>query len=54
MQAPYSTTARQGRGNSPLVDELAAIYEALDHSKLMKRLWSYRWTGSRCIVCWPS
>ena len=47
MQAPYSTTARQGRGNSPLVGELAAIYEALDDSRLMKRLWSYRWTGRR-------
>jgi len=47
VQALYSTTARQGRGNSPLVDELAAIYEALDDSKLMKRLWSYRWTGRR-------
>jgi transposase len=47
MQATYCSTARQGRGNSPLVDELSAIYEALDDSKLMKRLWSYRWTGRR-------
>lgn len=47
MQAPYSTTPRQDRGNSPLIDELTTIYEALDDSKLMKRLWSYRWTGRR-------
>ncbi|MGB6838607.1 MAG: transposase [Dehalococcoidia bacterium] len=24
---------------------MAAIYDALEDSKLMKRLWSYRWTG---------
>lgn len=47
MQAPYFTTARQRQGQSPLVHELAMIYDALPDAKLIKRLWSYRWTGRR-------
>lgn len=47
MQASHYITARQRRGSSPLVDELTAIYEALPDAKLIRRLWSYRWTGRR-------
>ena len=30
MQALYSTTARQGRGKSPLLGELERVYDVLD------------------------
>lgn len=42
-----STTARRGCDNSPLVDELAALFGSIDDSKLIARLWQYRWTGRR-------
>ncbi len=46
MPASNFTMARQRHG-SPLVEELTRLYEALDDSRLMKRLWQYRWTGRR-------
>ena len=45
MQALYSTTARQGRGKSPLLNELQRVYEVLDDAALIERLKQYRWTG---------
>lgn len=47
MQAFYSNTAQQRRDTSPLVDELSALFDSIDDSKLMTRLWQYRWTGRR-------
>lgn len=47
MQASYFTTAQQRRDDSPLTAELTAIFDSIDDSRLMRRLWSYRWTGRR-------
>ena len=36
MQAPNHTTARQGRGKSPLLDELQRVYDVLDDAALIE------------------
>lgn len=40
-------TAQQRRDESPLTSELTAIFDSIDDSRLMRKMWSYRWTGRR-------
>lgn len=40
-------TTRERRDTSPLDAELTAIFNSIDDSRLMRKLWSYRWTGRR-------
>lgn len=46
MQALNVSTLRQQRV-SPLAAELTRIFDALDDSNLIERMWRYRWTGRR-------
>ena len=41
------TTARERCEDSPLTTELTAIFKSIDDSCLVRKLWSYRWTGRR-------
>ena len=47
MHQDNITTARERCDDSPLTAELTAIFDSIDDSRLMRKLWSYRWTGRR-------
>lgn len=47
MHQTHVITAKQRRDESPLTGELTAIFDSIDDTRLMRKMWSYRWTGRR-------